>query len=264
MVTTWIVQRSLGSDSPTLNLLTQACATVDRPLVEIAVIPFSAEMPALPEIAPPFVFYGYTTLIRNAYQSERWRAGVFFDPESFRPAEYLRHYGDLMLNADMEICTFAELSSRVFAPERELFIRPNDDFKQFTGQTMTFAEFQNWFEGFPEEAETSVTTQSELTFCTPKEIYAEWRLFLVDGRVVGASQYQPVAGAFVPAEVIAFGERSATLWSPMPVFVMDVAQTEAGLKIIELNCFNGSGFYLANVEGIVRSVSRYLEASVLS
>ncbi len=264
MVTTWIVQRSLGRDSPTLQLLTEACAATNRPLVEIAVVPFSDELPPIPETAPPFVFYGYTTLIRNVSRSERWRAGVFFDPDTFCPAEYLRRYGDWMLNADMEICTCAELASRPFAPERRLFIRPNDDFKQFTGQTMTFAEFRQWFAHFPNEAEDAVTAQSELIFCRPKAIDAEWRLFLVAGRVVGATQYQPVAGGFVPAEVMEFGERAAAIWSPCPVFVMDVARTEDGLKIIELNCFNGSGFYLANVENIVRSVSRYLEASHLS
>ena len=37
-----------------------------------------------------------------------------------------------------------------------------------------------------------------------------------------------------------------------------------GLKVIELNCFNGSSFYLADVGRIVRTVSRYLEAAISS
>jgi len=41
---------------------------------------------------------------------------------------------------------------------------------------------------------------------------------------------------------------------------MDIAGTDKGLRVIELNCFNGSSFYLADVGRIVRNVSRYLES----
>jgi hypothetical protein len=41
---------------------------------------------------------------------------------------------------------------------------------------------------------------------------------------------------------------------------MDVASVGYELKVIELNCFNGSSFYLADVTRIVRNVSLLLEA----
>src|SRR5262249_4825050 len=155
-------------------------------------------------------------------------------------AQYLQCYGDLMLNVDMEVCTVAELVHRPYLPERRLFIRPNDDFKDIAGQTMTFAEYQAWASNLKDTTETKMTLHSELAISSPKEIRAEWRLFIVDRRVVAASQYRPAdaASGFAPPEVNEFGERAAALWSPAPVFVMDVARTSDGLKIIELNCFN--------------------------
>jgi hypothetical protein len=100
--------------------LKQACEEGDRPFVELTVIPFRTDLPAILPIDPSFVFYGYTTLILNVHNSERWRQGVFFDPEAFRPESYQRHYGDLYLNADMQVTTFAELDSLDLDPKVSL------------------------------------------------------------------------------------------------------------------------------------------------
>jgi hypothetical protein len=136
------------------------------------------------------------------------------------------------------------------------FVRPNNDLKQWTGAVMSFGEFLTRFEGFEE-----TMRRERITVSAPKEIHAEWRVVLVDGQPIASSQYQPRASAFVPAEVEAFARFAAARWLPFPVVVMDVAGTDNGLKVIELNCFNGSNFYLMDVSRIVRNVSRYLEIS---
>lgn len=258
--TTWILQNKLGGAYSTLDALKQACAEVDRPFVEVAVVPFNEEPPDIPPVQAPFVFYGYTTLILSVYSSERWRQGVFFNPEAFRPESYRRHYGDLYLNADLQLMTFAELDALEFSPEARIFLRPNDDCKRWSGQVMTFEAFREWFRGFRNMADLPVNAQSPLIYSPAKEILSEWRIFLVEGRCVGASLYQPTANPFVPREVIDFAESAAKIWTPVPVVVVDVAKTADGLfRIVELNCFNGCGFYAADVAAIVRSVSRYLE-----
>ena len=44
----------------------------------------------------------------------------------------------------------------------------------------------------------------------------------------------------------------------------DIAATDKGLKVIEFNCINGSGFYLANVDAIARSLSSWQEIMCLA
>lgn len=262
MPTTWIIQRYLGKNTRTLRQLLAACAVEERPCVQIDVVPYSTELPMLPDLPFPFVFYGYSTLIQNVFRSDKWRPGIFFDPELFRPTIYRQRYGALYLNEDMDTGTVGELDAKLFAPEIELFIKPDDDLKGFTGQVMAFGAFRAWFHGFQETQSDLLTENSRVVWSMPRAISAEWRLFLVDQRVVAASQYAPeqAAGSFAPPEVREFAEKAAAIWSPSAVFVMDIALVPSGLKIIELNCFSGSGFYYADVPKIVRSVSRYQES----
>lgn len=264
MQTTWIVQENLNPTAgrSTLGILAQEVEVAGRNLVRLKVIPFAEELPELPDIPLPFVFYGYSTLITNVWRSPRWRSGVFFDPALFTPAQYAQHYGERYLNADAEILTFSELNARDYDPTGRLFLRPNDDLKKWTGSVMTFGEFQVWFAGFAGDLELPVNANSALQCAPPQEIAAEYRIFLVDGKAVAQSQYRPDACAWVPPEVAAFAEECAAIWLPSPVTVMDIARVESGLKLIELNCFNGCGFYLADVRSIVRNVSAYLEAAL--
>jgi hypothetical protein len=92
-----------------------------------------------------------------------------------------------------------------------------------------------------------------------REIDAEWRLFLVGSSVVSGSMYRPSAERSLPKELVEFAEAAAQRFRPAPVFVMDMARVEHTWKIVECNCFNGSRFYEADVNAIVRAVSRFQE-----
>ena len=50
----------------------------------------------------------------------------------------------------------------------------------------------------------------------------------------------------------------AARYAPAPVFVLDVGETEAGLRVVETNCFNSAGFYWCDLHAIVRAVNAYL------
>ena len=62
-------------------------------------------------------------LILNALASP-WRHGVFFDPESFTHQAYARGFGDLLLNCEATVMTWAELlalSSRASGHRSRLY-----------------------------------------------------------------------------------------------------------------------------------------------
>ena len=261
--TTWIVQQNYSTTSPTINLLTEAVTDFDRSLVTVRVIPFSEELPEMPEeVEFPFVLFGLTTLIKNAIRSPKWRRGIFFDPERFAPSFYQDVLGDLLLNSDMHICTAREIAQLRLSREEQIFVRPNDDFKAFGGQIMTLGEYLDWFNLFKDADDMSISQETQMVYATPKNILREFRTHLVGGQVVGISQYLPTAQAILPDSVVEFAEYVASRYSPAESFVLDIAETADGLKVLEFNCINGAGFYLANVKAIVRALSIYQEGKV--
>lgn len=254
------MQQNYSVTSPTINLLMEALADADYPIRQVKVVPFSEELPEMPdEVEFPFILFGLTTLIKNAVRHPKWRQGIFFDAEKFAPSAYQHILGDLLLNSDMRVCTASELSQVDLSREEKMFVRPNDDFKAFGGQIMTMGEYLDWYTLFKDANDMSISRDMLMVYATPKHIRREFRVHLVGGRVAGMSQYQPTAQAILPGDVAEFAEHVAVYYSPTDAFVLDIADTADGLRVIEYNCINGAGFYLANVRAIVRALSVFQE-----
>ncbi len=91
---------------------------------------------------------------------------------------------------------------------------------------------------------------------------SESRFFVVGGKVIDGAFYrmygQRFSGVAKPDEIEA-AQEMANVWLPHETCVMDIAKTEEGLKVIEFNCFNGSGFYVNDISKIVKAVTEYAE-----
>jgi hypothetical protein len=258
MPTTWVVQTNVEPESTSPRLLRHACAVEQRPFYEISVRPGSASLPEMPIIDGPVVFHGRTTLILRAYEHPKWQRGVFFDPARFQHRAYATAYGNRLLNANARIVTWEEFLRESRDSEERIFLKPNDDLKRFTGGIFSFAECFKLYEQLRSRSQP-ISPTSEVVVGKPYEIDAEWRLFIVDGQVVSGSMYRPSGDAYIPPDLILFAEDIVSQWMPADVFVLDVARVEQMWKIVECNCFNGSRFYMADVERIVRAVSEHQE-----
>jgi uncharacterized protein YuzB (UPF0349 family) len=51
-----------------------------------------------------------------------------------------------------------------------------------------------------------------------------------------------------------FAEAMVENWQPDRAFVIDVASTDEGYKVIEYNCLNSAGFYASDVAKIVNAI----------
>ncbi len=58
-------------------------------------------------------------------------------------------------------------------------------------------------------------------------------------------------GVFDLFEQDAYVRERVREWQPHEAFVIDVCDTEAGLRIVELNTLNAAGFYAADVQKLV-------------
>ncbi len=215
----------------------------------------------MPRIDGPVVFHGRTTLVLRALEDPKWRHGVFFDPACFQHRAYAAAYGDRLLNDDATTVTWEELLRKPRGPGRLVFLKPNDDLKRFTGTVIALSQAPALYKAL-RDAPHPVDPTAEVVVGIPREIDAEWRLFIVDGRVVTGSMYRPSGDPHVPRELIDFAEDTTSRWVPATVFVLDLARVESQWKVVECNCFNWSRFYSADVERLVRVVSEHQERRI--
>jgi len=85
---------------------------------------------------------------------------------------------------------------------------------------------------------------------------------IVGDRAVASSQYkrgealESERGAPEGAEALA--DRLAKhVWRPTDVFIADIAETENGFRLLELNTFGTAGLYDCDLQAIVQAVSAY-------
>jgi hypothetical protein len=142
------------------------------------------------------------------------------------------------------------------------------DLKHFSGQVMNRLEAADWLAdamSLPTES-GSYAIDPEMLVClsSPKKIQAEFRWFVVGGKVVSGSMYrcggQMQHERMILASEIAEAQRFADNWLPHQNCVMDLALVNFRLYVIEFNCINSSGFYDHDIEAVFDSLWRYANA----
>ena len=255
----WVVQKKLTNHND-WSALEQACQKLGIPFIAINIIPFSNELPAFHR-SPRNIFYGSTTFNKLAFEDPQLKTGVFFHPESFSIDRYIREWGESMLNYGARGTTVEDLMRSDYDPDQLLFIRPDDDGKSFAGEVIQFADCVDWFGRVKAVENSGISPESKIVVGEPYNIGREWRLWCVNKKVIAASQYRNNfrldKRQGCPDEVVEYAEQRCLQYTPHDIFVMDVCESGGDLYVVECNCMNAAGFYLADVEAIVRNVSGY-------
>ncbi len=144
-------------------------------------------------------------------------------------------------------------------PEERFFLRPNADDKSFNGQIMTKPAFLDWQRTMSQMEDSSTITKDDYIILAPlKEIYAEYRFYVVNGVVVTGSLYKSRDTVryveCVDAEVFDFVRRMVKKFSASIAFVLDVADTPDGYKVLETNSISSSGFYAIDIGKFVDAI----------
>jgi hypothetical protein len=182
--------------------------------------------------------YGSSTL-HEVSAAMGWTPG-FVDGPPIDECE--RHWGAEMLNHGSRYDVIGTMA----VPDEAIFIRPVDDGKSFAGQVIEPAAFETWRQGILDiKGWTNLPKDTKVIVGRPKTIEAEWRIAMVDGVPATASLYRDGAklrterGA--PAEVLRYARERSEAWSPRAAFVLDVAATPDGLRIVETNSISSAG-----------------------
>jgi hypothetical protein len=249
----WILQSNLNREEG-YQRLKEAIKRYDLPHTEVKVVPIFKVLEHDIEVKNPVIVMGSLSLCEIA-REKGWTPGAFTGCNMNHGA-YLSGYGKNLLNHDAVVCEFGRIEPKwdVF------FMRPYHDTKSFAGEVTDLREYQNWSEKVRQLEKENYTTLSPDTLVTiapVKKILREYRFYIVDGQVVTGSLYKIGTRVTYQENVDdanKYAQQMVDRWRPQRAFVMDVALTEEGYKVIELNCFNGAGFYACDLSKIVQSV----------
>jgi hypothetical protein len=257
----WVIQNNLAFERGTEDLVA-FLARAEIPHSLHKVVPFVAEIePDVNPVGNVIVMGAYS--MRHLARRKGWVPGSF-DLASITYEEHIKHWGRYMLNSDAVFCTFAEVPHHLTT---EMFLRPSVDSKFFSGMLVTPEEFKVWHHKvvvLEEDEGFSLRGSTHVFLAKPKRIYNEYRVWVVDGKVVTASLYKrggrPLFHSGVDAHVLAFAADRAKEWNPARAYVMDVATTDEtsvpgeGAYIVETNTLNSAGLYAADVCKLVGAI----------
>ena len=198
--------------------------------------------------------FGSVGLVLKLYQSDYFSHSVDYDPIKFQFNTMLKQYQDKVLNNDAKILPFKDITIE----KEPLFIKPNRGLKIFNGKLM----YPNYFKELKKRVINNKMNFNEnelMVVSSKKFINKEYRLFIVNNEIITACQTMEYSylnlNEFVPEEVFKFAKDLINIWIPSNNFVLDVAKTPKGLKVVEINCINSSGPYLCDMKKVISALS---------
>ena len=226
-------------------------------MLEKADIPFDIVYPIKGEILTPektpYIFNDKETyFVCGSYPLTRYvhkiRPEAVFSLENYSFDNLMEIFGkENFVNYDAKVLDSKDLIWN----EEEYFIRPLNDDKAFNGGIYNSNTFQ--YEG-------------DIVVAKLKSISQEHRFFVINGEIITGSRYK-VAGSFSSSPIIddgalSFAKKMIEKFKE-PGFVIDIATINNEYKIMELNCFNASGFYDINLYKYIVAVENYYHEVVV-
>jgi len=211
------------------------------------------------------IFYGSLNLGKQLQREKKWVPGVYNNMRELECLNYYGHMGKWLLNSPYMFITIKELLRTkdfcfdIFGnKDDELFVRPSSGYKPFTGMVVgrTRMSQETLGYGYYHEDPSLLVAISGA-----KQISREWRVVIGDKKVITGSQYKinnelEVLNDF-PKEVEDYAQSIIPEdWQPDRLFVMDIAEYNNELYLLELNSFSSSGLYDCDLGRIVEVASK--------
>lgn len=138
------------------------------------------------------------------------------------------------------------------------FVRPDSPLKQFAGQIVDRPTAMQLGLGFYHD-----DLDLPVIVAPVVDIDHEWRFVVVAGRPVSWCGYvastRSANDSFSADALALASEVAAAFDAPDPVYVLDVAETPRGIKLVEANPFSGADLYDCPCEPIVAAIGRLLQ-----
>lgn len=187
-------------------------------------------------------------LVEQYASSPFWPGAAWGVPADFSLNVYRPAWSPWLLNTAAEPMSLAQFVwdhvgvwQRWSDDQQRVFVRPDDGFKSFSGVCLNSAQLGDWW-----EARQALMCPMSLPVWVsrPQPLLEEHRCFVVDGRVVATSRYQPSIVRTENRDLTNFVEAILIkIQPPMRMLAVDVARTSAGWRVIEIGCLPCLDFY---------------------
>lgn len=160
---------------------------------------------------------------------------------------------------------FLDMASIRDYEEFPKFIRPCSGLKEFAGNVYTKESFDIEYRFAVNNRNNSPGTICVVS--SPVKINREWRCIFVDNKLISGSQYMQNAELSVfselPNEVQNYAKTvyKHDYFLNLPEIVLDIAETQAGLRLIEINAFETSSWYGADRHEILNALKSATDLS---
>jgi hypothetical protein len=261
----WLIHNKFDHD-PKVRELVHNLERFDIPYHRASVLPFSVDDEIIFENAEDSIeslsqhkifTYGSYTMANKA--SRLFKPGAYVSP-NISMSKLLEHYKEEMLNHDMIVGAVSD----IVTPSDMFFVRPVEDTKSIVGEVYTRSQFEDWqtriiaMDMDSGLSYSTIRSTTEICVASVKQIDAEYRCFVVNGKVATASQYklngQLYKNPNVDQYIIDYVHAVIKDWKPDIAFVLDVALSHGKLYIIEANCINSSGLYEIDTQKLIMAV----------
>lgn len=225
----------------------------------LPIIDISYDGETLPETSqePVFVF-GSVGLVKGALKHPTLSKWTFWEKHALGPEVWVESFGDRYLNRDGRCCYFHHAMAYYLQHFRndddKVHIRPMLNDKLFNGDVYDINEF----------VKLDIPDDTMIFMSSIKKITAEYRVWIIGGKVAAISQYRKfgkrnyMASPAELEEAETWAEIYAGRFTALPHYVMDLAVVKGGnFKVIELNSINSSGWYAADPGKVIDAYLEY-------
>jgi hypothetical protein len=256
----WVIQENIGNEEKFVSLI-KNIERFGQTHELVKVVPFIGEiMPDVNREDNNVICFGAYSM-RKLAMKKGWNPGVY-DIEWFPYSKLIDALGEDVLNHDCIIDTFENLVPN----SDEFFIRPIHDGKEFAGQLMSAGQLKSWQHRIIDlnlrDNGIALECNTEIMCSSIKKLYTEHRFFIIGGKAVTGSQYKMgkrVVYSETDGEHTAIAQGFADRLSNFIThpYVLDIALTDNGYKVIELNTMNCAGFYMCDMQKLVSALIDY-------
>lgn len=140
-------------------------------------------------------------------------------------------------------------------PDDILFFKPGDDSKFIIGQVCSVKDIVKVCENIKLGNIPDTNENSPLLVGQPYGIEKEYRLFIIDGKVVTGSEYKPDISSIIPVQIIEFANMIISYWCPFPLMILDICVSNGNFYIMEIQNFHSAGFYASDLDKIINETN---------
>lgn len=259
----WIISDELGSDSDITKVISaiqhnEGCVYSPVGLKDILTPSF---VPSY-DTSIPTIFYGPTNFISRMEKRKEYSPGVMGNDKTF---SYENVYsvipGELFLNSPdvTKIGTSEEILTALAGSKADLyFFRPNFDNKLITGSVRNKTTIESICENVLEGRIDNANKDTKFVLSMPYGISEEYRLFIVDGKVISISKYNPDRKYIesVPEIMADLVNTVTSLWNETPWYILDVCISNKRPYIMEIQNFHSAGFYATQINDVICAINK--------